>query len=155
MIGCSPRRCAPSDFSLLPRPTAHTAVATGLRPTRLPLSLIYHSDQQIRSRKLQAFFIQLQNRLHQNAGAVRHIRSCSEFFRKMPDSTDAWNQDHSDRNAAVFVSSVDLTAGGHTVFNKFPRALAIIGKPKSPRRKESGYRKGRRGLTISRGIQIG
>jgi hypothetical protein len=27
---------------------------------------------------------------------------------------------------AGFVSSVDLTARGHTVFNKFPRALAII-----------------------------
>src|SRR6266498_5625571 len=48
--------------------------------------------------KLQALFIYVQNCLHQNAGAVRHILRCCKFFWRVADSTGAWNEDHSDWN---------------------------------------------------------
>src|SRR2546430_13173055 len=63
--------------------------------------------------RLQAFFIQLQNCLHQNAGAVRHIRRCCKFFWRMADSTHAWNEDHSDWNDSRKILSIVPCAAWH------------------------------------------
>src|SRR6266704_51250 len=63
--------------------------------------------------KLQALFIYLQNCLHQNAGAVRHIRRCCKFFWRVADSIDAWNEDHSDRNDSRKILSIVPCAAWH------------------------------------------
>src|SRR5438477_2660821 len=75
-------------------------------PSIIAVSRFYHV-------KLQALFIYLQNCLHQNAGAVRHIRRCCKFFWRVADSTDAWNEDHSDWNDSRKILSIVPCAAWH------------------------------------------
>src|SRR5438876_4478886 len=77
----------------------HNQRAGRKRSSIIAVSRFYHV-------KLQTLFIYLQNCLHQNAGAIRHIRRCCKFFWRVADFIDAWSEDHSDWNDSRKILSI-------------------------------------------------